>query len=124
MGGLGSVYEEPLLQVMELPETWTGLTALNAKLARLFTVMFAETGEHPAVAVTVPLETITPDHVVLATLEARVTVFPLASLNFQLDIVSPAVPESVQVAELPLVVEDGQLNEATYVGPLSSSVTS
>jgi hypothetical protein len=98
-----------------------GFTAVNAKFVRLFTAMFAETGDPPAVAATVPLATITPDHVVLVGLEVRVTVLPLASVNFQLDIVSPELPDSVHVTELPLVVEAGQPSDATFVGPLSGS---
>jgi hypothetical protein len=63
------------------------------------------------VTLTVPLVTITPDHVLLVLV--LVTVLLLASVNFQLENVLPLAPDAVQLTEPPRVTEEVQVKLAT-----------
>jgi hypothetical protein len=108
---------------MEFPLDCAGLTAVNAKPDLLFTVMLADKLAFPAATFTVPPVTMMPVHVRLPVLELRATVFPLASVKIQSETVVPDGPDTVHVAELPLVIAVVHDRLATLVGPLGPSGT-
>lgn len=84
---------------------------------RFVTVMLADNGTEPAVALTVPPVTIVPDQVRLPVFVERVTVLLLLSVNFQPDTVT-LVGVTVHVAVPPRATEDVQLSLVTLSPPV------